>query len=119
MRDAAAAVSTHLELQLAESEIHRVRQLVSSHHQVHDMIARAAPLHDVLVAICETIERYDPTLVASVLQLDPLSMSFHSGVGPSLPADVPGRDRRPGDRPEHRHLRAGRLVRRADDHAAT
>jgi diguanylate cyclase (GGDEF)-like protein len=51
------------------------------------MIARAAPLADVLVAICETIRRYDPTLMPSVLQIDPLSMTFHSGVGPSLPAD--------------------------------
>ena len=87
LRDAAAAVSTHLELQLVESEIHRVRQLLSSHHQAHEMIARAAPLKDVLVAICETIERYDPTVMPSVLQIDPLSMTFHSGVGPSLPAE--------------------------------
>jgi diguanylate cyclase (GGDEF)-like protein len=86
LRDAAAAVSTHLELQLAESEIYRVRKLVSSHHQVHDMIAQAAPLHDVLLAICTTIERYDPTLVTCVLQLDPVSSAFHSAVGPSLPA---------------------------------
>jgi diguanylate cyclase (GGDEF)-like protein len=87
LRDAAVAVSTHLELRLAESEIHRVRKLVSSHHQVHDMIARAAPLREVLLTICTTIERYDPTLVTCVLQLDPVSSAFHSGVGPSLPAE--------------------------------
>jgi len=87
LRDAAVAVSTQLELQLAESETYRVRRLVSSHHHVHDMIARAAPLRDVLHAICTTIERYDPTLVTCVLQLDPVSSAFHSAVGPSLPAE--------------------------------
>ena len=87
LHDTAAAVSTQLALRLATSEIERVQQLVASHHTVHDMIARAAPLRDVLTEICETIERYDPTLVPSVLMLDPVSSTLHSGVGPSLPPD--------------------------------
>ena len=87
LQDTAAAVSTQLALSRAKAEIERVQQLVSSHHKVHDMIARAAPLRDVLLEICRTIERYDPTIVPCVLQLDPASRTLHSGVSPSLPAE--------------------------------
>jgi len=87
LQDAAATVSTQLSLRLAKAEIERVQELVSSHHHVHDMIARAAPLPDVLTAICETIEHYDPTLVTCILLLDPVSSTLYAGIGPSLPAD--------------------------------
>jgi diguanylate cyclase (GGDEF)-like protein len=86
VRDTAAAVSTHLALRLAESETERVRQLVSSHHHIHDMIARAAPLPEIFTAICETIANYDATLMPSVLLLNQTSSTLHSGVGPALPA---------------------------------
>jgi diguanylate cyclase (GGDEF)-like protein len=85
LRDIGVAVSTELALRLAKKEAERVQQLVISHNAVQDMIARAAPLRDVLVEVCEVIERYDPSLIASVLMLDPVSSTLHSGVGPSLP----------------------------------
>jgi diguanylate cyclase (GGDEF)-like protein len=85
LRDAAETVSAHLVSRLAESELERGRQLVSSLHRIHEMIARAAPLRDILVAICETIESGDPTVMPSVLLLDAASSTLHSGVGPSLP----------------------------------
>jgi len=87
LQDAAAAVSTEVALRIANHEAEQVQLLVASHYRVHDMIGRAAPLRDVLVEICETIERYDASLIPCVLMLDPVSSTLHSGVGPSLPAD--------------------------------
>jgi diguanylate cyclase (GGDEF)-like protein len=85
LRDVAEAVSEHLAAGLAEWELERGRQLVASLHGIHEMIARAAPLRDVLEAICRTIERSDPTVMPSVLLLDSATSTLHSGVGPSLP----------------------------------
>jgi GAF domain-containing protein len=87
LHDTAVAVSTELALRLAKKKAERVQQVVSSHNKVHDMIAQAAPLRDVLFEVCESIERYDPSLVSSVLLLDSASSTLHSGVGPSLPPE--------------------------------
>jgi diguanylate cyclase (GGDEF)-like protein len=85
--DAAAAVATEVALRLARKEAGRVQQLVASHNKVHDLIASAAPLRDVLVEVLESVERHDPSIIASVLMLDPASSTLHSGIGPSLPAE--------------------------------
>jgi diguanylate cyclase (GGDEF)-like protein len=87
LHDTAVAVSTEIALRLAKKEAERVQQVVTSHNKVHDMIAQAAPLHDVLFEVCESIERYDPSLMPSVLLLDSASSTLHSGVGPSLPPE--------------------------------
>jgi diguanylate cyclase (GGDEF)-like protein len=83
--DTATAVSTALALRLAKNEAERVQQLVASHNTVHDLIARGAPLRDVLTEILESVERYDPSVKASLLMLDSTSRTLHSGLGPSLP----------------------------------
>jgi diguanylate cyclase (GGDEF)-like protein len=85
LSEAADVVSAQIHARLAKVEVARVQQLVASHNQVHDMIGRAAPLHEVLTAACEAIERYDPTLMPSVLQRNPESNTLHGGVGPSFP----------------------------------
>jgi len=85
LADAAAGVATEVERRIAKTEVVRMRQLMASHNDVHDMIGRGAPLHDVLSEVCHTLERYDPSLMASVLQRDARSNTFHSGVGPSFP----------------------------------
>jgi diguanylate cyclase (GGDEF)-like protein len=87
LHDSAAALSAQLALRLAKAEIERVQQLVASHHTVHDMIARAVPLDEVLTEICETIQRYDPAVIPCVLLLDPATRTLHSGIGPALPAE--------------------------------
>ncbi|MGP0050967.1 MAG: GAF domain-containing protein [Solirubrobacteraceae bacterium] len=84
---AAAAAGTDVELGLARDAAARVQELVVSHNRVHDLIARAAPLSDVLAEIAASIERHDPSVIASVLLLDRESSTLHSGAGPSLPAD--------------------------------
>ena len=85
LSEAADVVSGRIQARLAEVEVARVQRLVASHNQVHDMIARAVPLHEVLTTACEAIERYDPSLMVSVLQRDPETNTLHSGVGPSFP----------------------------------
>ena len=85
LSEAADVVSARIQARLAEGEVARVQRLVASHNQVHDMIARAVPLHEVLTTACEAIERYDPSLMVSVLQRDPETNALHSGVGPSFP----------------------------------
>jgi diguanylate cyclase (GGDEF)-like protein len=87
LADAATAVSTALELRIARNEAGRVQQLVASHNVVHELIARAAPLRDVLIEILESVERYDPSVKASLLMLDATSRTLHSGLGPSLPPE--------------------------------
>jgi diguanylate cyclase (GGDEF)-like protein len=84
--DTATAVSTTLALRLAKKEAERVQQLVASHNTVHDLIARGAPLRDVLLEVLEAVRRYDPSLKPSLLMLDPTSRTLHSALGPSLPA---------------------------------
>jgi diguanylate cyclase (GGDEF)-like protein len=85
--DVAAAVSTEVSLRLARNEVERVHQLVESHNRVHELIAGAVPLREVLIAVLESIERYDSKLKPSVLMLDSSSSTLHSGIGPSLPAE--------------------------------
>ena len=85
LREAATGVATELEKRLAEARLARVHDLVASHNRVHDMIGTGAPLREVLVEVCRIIERYDPSLMPSVLLRDPASNTLHSGVGPSLP----------------------------------
>lgn len=83
----AVAVLTEVSLRLARNEVERAHQLVESHNRVHELIARAVPLRDVLVVVLESVQSYDPTLVPSVLMLDSSSSTLHSGIGPSLPAE--------------------------------
>jgi diguanylate cyclase (GGDEF)-like protein len=85
LNDAAAAVATELERRLARADVVRVQELVSSHNRVYDMIGKGAPLRDVLIEVCQIIERYDSSFIPSVLLRDPISNTLHSGIGPSLP----------------------------------
>jgi diguanylate cyclase (GGDEF)-like protein len=85
LHDAAAGVATELERRMARAEVVRVQELVTSHNRVYDMIGNSAPLRDVLIEVCQIIERYDPSFIPSVLLRDSVSNTLHSGVGPSLP----------------------------------
>jgi diguanylate cyclase (GGDEF)-like protein len=74
-----------LVLRLAREETARVRNLVASHNRLHDLIARDAPLRDVLSELVEGIEEYEPSVMACVVLLDRESSTLHPGAGPSLP----------------------------------
>jgi diguanylate cyclase (GGDEF)-like protein len=87
LAEAADVVSARIQARLARVEVARAQQLVASHNQVQDMIASGVPLREVLIATCEAVERYDPSLMPSVLQRDPESNTLHSGVGPSFPQE--------------------------------
>ncbi|MFL5831657.1 MAG: putative bifunctional diguanylate cyclase/phosphodiesterase [Solirubrobacteraceae bacterium] len=81
----AAAVSAKVGLCVANVLVARERELVASHNRVHDLIARAAPLPEVLEEIAVSIERHDPSLLVSLVLLDRRSSTLHPGAGPSLP----------------------------------
>lgn len=65
----------------------RSQEMLVSRAEVQDMIARRAPLPEILTAVCEAVEQFDSSLLASVLQRDPQSNTLHSGVGPSFPPE--------------------------------
>jgi diguanylate cyclase (GGDEF)-like protein len=85
LEDAAAIVSTVVKLRLATQEAARVRDLVGSHNRLHELIARDAPLRDVLGELVEGIERYEPSVMPSVVLLDRETNTLHPGAAPSLP----------------------------------
>jgi diguanylate cyclase (GGDEF)-like protein len=66
-------------------EAARVRNLVQSHNRLHELIARDAPLADVLGELVEGIERYEPSVMPSVVLLDRESSTLHPGAAGSLP----------------------------------
>jgi diguanylate cyclase (GGDEF)-like protein len=85
--DAAIAVSTEVSLRLANEEAARVGDRVASHNRLHELIAQAAPLGDVLRELVDGIERYEPSVIPCVVLLDRESRTLHPGAGPSLPPD--------------------------------
>jgi diguanylate cyclase (GGDEF)-like protein len=87
LEDAATAVSTEVSLRLANEEAARVGDRVASHNRLHELIAQAAPLGDVLRELVEGIERYEPSVIPCVVLLDRESRTLHPGAGPSLPPD--------------------------------
>jgi diguanylate cyclase (GGDEF)-like protein len=86
LEDAAAIVSTEVKLRLANQEAARVRDLMGSHNRLHELIARDAPLRDVLGELVEGTERYEPSVMPSVVLLDRDTNTLHPGAAPSLPA---------------------------------
>jgi diguanylate cyclase (GGDEF)-like protein len=73
--------------QTAEHELARTKDLLASHARVHELIARAAPLQEVLTELVAGIERYDGSVIPCAVLLDPDSNTLHPGAGPSLPDD--------------------------------
>jgi diguanylate cyclase (GGDEF)-like protein len=74
-----------LALLLAREETARVRNLVDSHNRLHELIARDAPLREVLTELVEGIKEYEPSVMPCVVLLDRESSTLHPGAGPSLP----------------------------------
>ena len=85
--DAAAMVSTEVKLRLANQEAAGVRDLVGSHNRLHELIARDAPLRDVLGELVEGIEHYEPSVMPCVVLLDRESNTLHPGAAASLPRE--------------------------------
>src|SRR3954452_13112849 len=71
----------------AERELARTKDLLASHARVHELIARAAPLEQVLTELVAGIERYDGSVIPCAVLLDPESNTLHPGAGPSLPPE--------------------------------
>src|SRR3954462_13672449 len=71
----------------AERELARTKDLLASHARVHELIARAAPLEQVLTELVAGIERYDGSVIPCAVLLDPESNTLHPGAGPALPPE--------------------------------
>jgi diguanylate cyclase (GGDEF)-like protein len=74
-------------LRRAEHDALRARELVACHTRLHELIARNAPLAEVLTELVLGVERYEPSVIACVVLLDRESNTLHPGAGPSLPPD--------------------------------
>jgi diguanylate cyclase (GGDEF)-like protein len=86
LNDAAAAASTEVSLRRANRGAVRIRELVASHNHLHELIAAAAPLSDVLGELVNGIEAYEPSVIPCVVLLDHDTSTLHPGAGgPSLP----------------------------------
>jgi diguanylate cyclase (GGDEF)-like protein len=85
LEDITAAVAAELRLRLAGEEALRAHELVASQHRVHELIARGAPLREVLVELTEGIERHDPSVTPCVVLLDREAGVLRPGAAPSLP----------------------------------
>ncbi len=83
--NATAAMGVQLRLRLANHDALRFHELVGSHNRVHELIARGAPLREVLVELVEGIERHDPSVIACVVLLDREASVLRPGAAPSLP----------------------------------
>ena len=83
--NAASAVAVQIRLRLANHDALRFHDLVASHNRVHELIARGAPLREVLVELVEGIERHDPSVIACVVLLDHEAGALRPGAAPSLP----------------------------------
>jgi diguanylate cyclase (GGDEF)-like protein len=77
---------SEVKLRTAAREAARVRNLVGSHNRLHELIARDAPLTDVLGELVEGIERYEPSVMPCVVLLDRESSTLHPGAAASLPS---------------------------------
>jgi diguanylate cyclase (GGDEF)-like protein len=83
--DLATAVSSEVRLRVADYETSRVRDLVAAHNTLHALIAKGAPLPEVLTELVESVERYEPSVIPCVVLLDRESSTLKPGAGPSLP----------------------------------
>ena len=79
--------SSEAALRRAECDALRARELVACHTRLHELIARDAPLIAVLTELALGVERYEPSVIASVVLLNRESNTLHPGAGPSLPPD--------------------------------
>jgi len=85
LESAAGGASTQVRLRLANQEATRVGDLVDSHNRLHELIARAAPLGEVLGELVAGIERFEPSVMPCVVLLDRKTNTLHPGAAPSLP----------------------------------
>ncbi len=76
-------VGTNLDI----SERKRGEALLSGEKQVLEMIARGAPLEEILTVLMRVLEAQFPGMLCSVLLLEPDGMHLRHGAAPSLPED--------------------------------
>jgi diguanylate cyclase (GGDEF)-like protein len=74
------------ELACGQQDLTRAQHLLDAHTRVHGLMAREAPLADVLGELVRGIESQSDGMFGSVLLLDSEGMTLEHGAAPSLPA---------------------------------
>jgi diguanylate cyclase (GGDEF)-like protein len=69
-------------------DLGRAENLLSVHYDVHELMVREAPLHEVLDVLVRGIERQSDGMIGTLLLLDPETRRLHHGAAPSLPRAV-------------------------------
>ncbi len=87
LEDLASAVSAEMRVRIQDHELRQAREIAAAHNRAHELIAADAPLSDVLEALVDGIEHFDPDVRASVLMLDRDARTLHHAAGARLPAD--------------------------------
>ncbi|MGH2858442.1 MAG: GAF domain-containing protein, partial [Solirubrobacteraceae bacterium] len=87
LAETADAVATAISLRLARAQAARFEELVAAHDHVQELIARGAPLAEILTEITASVERCEPSLIACIVLLDDATSTLHPGAGPSLPPE--------------------------------
>jgi diguanylate cyclase (GGDEF)-like protein len=82
----AEAIASEIALRVSTEDLRRVNGVVAAHNRIHELIAAGAPLTDVLAEVVLSIEGFDDRLRGSVLLMDPLLRTVHTGAAPTLPA---------------------------------
>ena len=72
-------------LRCAEHDALRAHELVACHTRLHELIARDAPLTEVLEELVLGIENYEPSVIPCVVLLNRDANTLHPGAAPSLP----------------------------------
>ena len=85
-----AALDNALLFRSAQNEIKRhqwLQRLYASRRQILARIATRAPVEEVMVQLTAMIEQHDPTVLCSILLLDPEKQCLRVGAAPSLPPE--------------------------------
>lgn len=69
------------------STLRRLEILAEGQRRLVELMAREAPLGEVLDGLCSLVESEAPGTICSVLLMDPDGMRLRDGAGPSLPVD--------------------------------
>lgn len=85
VRDVSGQTMHYVAVKLDISERKRAEQEEKSRNRVLELLAKGAPLSEILVAIVRSVEESHPRMLCSILLLDSDGKHLHTAAAPSLP----------------------------------
>ena len=113
--DAHGKVSKMLGSHVDITDQKRNEALVAGQAQVHELVAKGAPLEQSLDSLLRVVEAQSSGMLGSILLLDADGTHVHHLAAPSLPARILSRDRRRSDRRRRRIVRHRHVSTRTGD----